>query len=339
LSKGSAPQLEKANVNSKGEVFYYKNRCAMKKKNPKKKHHYIPVFYLKGFTNKNGYLYVYNKYEGSAFESSPRGVAYENHYFSFMTPEGAKDSEMIENHMMFLEGKFSKIVRKIHNRKALTIDDKMFFALFVASMMVRSPNMRNNIQKSIGEIIKKTNIFIASSKKKFEQLVEKYKRDTGEQTGMDIEDLRQWAKNPANYEVVVNKQHAIAMALALLEDLAKVFYQMKWTFFKATEDYKYMTGDNPLQYFDPTHDPNSPFGVGLANKNIQVSLPLSKEMCAFGTWEEKEGYFQANNRLVKNFNKMTVAASVKFTFADSKSSKIDRFVKGYRGSHPAIVVR
>ncbi|MCK5214372.1 MAG: DUF4238 domain-containing protein [Candidatus Omnitrophica bacterium] len=75
----------------------------MKLQKPKKRHHYIPVFYLKGFTNKEGILYVYDKDRDPVFESSPEGIAYENHYFSFRTPEGQRDSETVENYIMTLE--------------------------------------------------------------------------------------------------------------------------------------------------------------------------------------------------------------------------------------------
>ncbi|MCA9395087.1 MAG: DUF4238 domain-containing protein [Candidatus Omnitrophica bacterium] len=53
----------------------------MEKQRPKKRHHYIPVFYLNGFTTKDGYLYVYDK-DGPIFDSSPEGIVNENHGFS-----------------------------------------------------------------------------------------------------------------------------------------------------------------------------------------------------------------------------------------------------------------
>ena len=113
---------------------------------------------------------------------------------------------------------------------------------------------------------------------------------------------------------------------------------MKWRFIKATDDYKFMTGDNPLRYIDPAHNPHSFYGVGLANKNIEVTFPLSKDMAAFGGWERSAGYFQGNNQHVKHINRMTVIASRRFMFAHNKSENVDKFVKKYRGSHPVIKV-
>ncbi|MCM8796003.1 MAG: DUF4238 domain-containing protein [Candidatus Omnitrophica bacterium] len=310
----------------------------MLKQKPKKRHHYIPVFYLKGFTNKDGCLYVYDKDNKPVFESSPEAIAYENHYFSFTTPEGEMDSETVENNIMLLEGEFARTVKKIHNYEDLSVDDRIVFSLFVASMMVRIPNMRDNIRKSTSEMIKHINVFMASHKENFERMMERYEKDTGKQIGIDVEELRQWMKNPDNYDVTVDKQYSTAMALSLLEDFARVFFQMKWAFLRATDDYKYMTGDNPLQYIDPTHNPRSFYGVGLANKNIEVSLPLSKELCALGSWKYRGGYIQGTNQHVKHLNRMTVIASVRFVFADKNSEEIDKFVKKYKGSHRVMTV-
>ncbi len=46
---------------------------------------------------------MYDKDRDPVFESSPEGIAYENHYFSFRTPEGQRDSETVENYIMTLE--------------------------------------------------------------------------------------------------------------------------------------------------------------------------------------------------------------------------------------------
>lgn len=310
----------------------------MTESKPKKRHHYIPVFYLRGFAHKDSCLWVYDKDGKGMFESSPEGIAYEKHYFSFITPHGEKDSETVENMMMNLESEFAKTVTKILNCEELFVKDRITFALFVSSMMVRVPNMRDNIRKSTAEMIKHISVFMASHKENFERMMGRYEKDTGNKVGMSLEEFRQWMLNPDNYTVDVDPQYAIGMALSLLEGFAKVLFQMRWAFINATDDYKYMTSDNPLNYIDPTHNPRSFYGVGLANKNIEVSLPLSRNVCAFGSWKYREGYIQGTNQHVKHLNRMTVAASVKFVFADKKSDDIDKFVKKHKGSHRVLVV-
>lgn len=303
---------------------------------PKKRHHYLPVFYLNGFTDNNGCLYVYDKESKSVFESSPEGVAYENDYFSYITPEGEKDSETVENFIGELEGEFAKPLKKILNSEPLLDDERITFAYFIASMMVRVPNFRDNIRKGTGEALKHINTFIASNKESFERMMSK--KGDEMKGGMSLEAFRQFMLNPDNYKVDVNPQYATGMALWQMESMAKVFYDMKWAFIRATDDYKFMTGDNPLKYIDPTHNPRSFYGVGLLNKNVEVSLPLSKEVCAFGSWKYREGYAKVSNNHIRHLNKMTVTATRRHVFADKKSDDIDKFVKKYKGSHPVMRV-
>jgi hypothetical protein len=44
-----------------------------------KKHHYIPRFYLKGFTNRENRYFVYDKQNDKLWQSSPENSFLENH--------------------------------------------------------------------------------------------------------------------------------------------------------------------------------------------------------------------------------------------------------------------
>jgi hypothetical protein len=307
----------------------------MNKQNPKKRHHYIPVFYLNGFTGSDGALWVYDKEDKGPFASSPEGIAYERHYFSFTTPTGEKDSETVENWMAALEGESDKVLNKVISQTILTEDERKTFACFVASMMTRTPNNRNNIQQSTADIAKHLNIRVASDKDAFEQMVRNYEKAAGKKIEMSIEELRQFAVNPENYTVSVDSEYAISMALSLIEKLTPVFFKMKWLFLKAPNDCKFLTGDNPLSYTDVTQGRNL---AGLNNKNIEVSLPLSRDICALGGWRDKEGYVEVKKRIVKELNRRTVMTSKKFVFAHYESEDIDKFVKKYKGTHPIMIV-
>jgi len=309
------------------------------KPNPKRKHHYIPVFYLSGFTNDNRCIWVYDKETGNVFESKPEGIAYEKHYFSFIAPNGTRDSETIENLIMSLEAECSKVVRRILSCELLNEDEGITFAYFVALMMLRAPNFRRNIESATSELMKKISVFIASHKEGFESMIAKYERDTGNKIGIPSEELREWLLNPdKNYTIKTDPQYSLALALDFLKDFPKVFFGMKWAFLKATSDYKFLTGDNPLYYFDPTHNPRSFYGVGLFNKNIEVTLPLSKDMCAFGSWKHREGYIQAKNQWIKNINRRTAIAALRFVFASERSETLKEFIMKYKGSAPKMRV-
>jgi len=272
------------------------------------------------------------------FASSPEGIAYEKHYFSYITPQGERDSETIENLIAIAEEEYSKVLKKILLKEGLSDDEFVTFASFIASMTVRTPNFRNNIQESTAAILKHMSKFMASHKENFESMLRRYEQETGEKIEMSVEELRQWTLNTDNYTVRVDAQYAIGMALSLMERLTEIFAAMSWTFMEAGGEFNFMTGDNPLSYIDPSHPAQSPYGVGLQNKGIEVTLPLSKNICAFGSWKPNKKYYQASTEFVRQMNRRTVKESGRFIFTDKKSQDIDKFVKKYKNTHSIMKV-
>ena len=300
----------------------------------KKRHHYIPKFYLEGFVDPRNkpFLWIYEKGGSKIIEASAKDIAVEKHYFSFLDSKGERDSETLENALAEIEGKVASVCRKIFNEKSLCEEDRSFFASFLALMMTRVPNHRNVISVMIESVIKKMSLMFASNKKGFEGSVKRFEHDTGNKIDMPIEDLRQIMLDESKYKIKANPQFSIAIALSNLDKLIQVFFDMKWTFLKATDDYKYLSGDNPLYYYDPTYDPRSFYGVGLLNKNVEITLPISQEVALFASWQGKSGYTQGRNTHVKDINKRTILAASRFVFASAKSDIINKLVQECIGS-------
>lgn len=306
----------------------------------KKRHHYIPKFYLEGFIDLRNkpYLWIYEKGGKNIIKASAKDIAVEKHYFSFLNPQGRRDSETIENALADIESRGATVFKKIFNGKALSKDDKTIFALFLSLMMTRVPNFRDNIAIMLEGIIRRISLMMASHKRGFENSIRRFEQDTGTKINIPIEELRQFMLDETKYKIEINPQFSLAMAMSNLDTLTRIFFDMKWTFIKATNDYKFLSGDNPLYYCDPTHDPRSFYGVGLANKNVEVTLPLSREVALFASWRGFSGYVQGKNSHVKNINKRTILAASRFVFASEKSDIINGLVQKYIGSAPKIRV-
>ncbi|GFP32830.1 hypothetical protein HKBW3S42_01137 [Candidatus Hakubella thermalkaliphila] len=165
-------------------------------------------------------------------------------------------------------------------------------------------------------------------------MIESFERDTGDRIDMPKKELQKFILD-GQYDIKVNPQFSLGM-VTLAKDLAPIFYHMNWAFLEATDDYKFVTSDNPLFYFDPTHDARSFYGVGLLNKNIEVTFPLSKDLMFLGTWEKFDGYKQLNNRLVKEVNRGTVISALRFVFSSQYSDGLNRLVQKYKDSAPTM---
>lgn len=86
-----------------------------------------------------------------------------------------------------------------------------------------------------------------------------------------------------------------------------LIHQMHWTYLLTKGRYRFVTSDNPVAYTDPAHDPQSPYGVGLAHPNVEVTFPITQELALFAGWKDWEKlYRRATDATVKALNIRTI---------------------------------
>lgn len=304
----------------------------------KRRHHYVPRFYLEGFVDPHNspYIWIYEKGNPVIKKSTPKDIAVKKHYYSFITPEGKKDSESFEDLLSMIEAEVAPVFEKLKGQEHLNEEQRWLISMFLSFTMTRVPNFRENIEKALAQVLWKFNQILASDPEAFESMVEDFEKDTGEKIGMPIEEFRKYVLG-GEYDIKVNPQFSLGM-LAMAEKFVPIFYEMKWAFYEAADDYKFVTSDNPLFFVDPTHDPTSFFGVGLLNRNIEVTFPVTKDLMFFGTWKDFKGYKKSNNRIVKELNRRTVISAQRFVFAPQHSDGLNRFVQKHKGSAPVLEI-
>jgi len=305
----------------------------------KKRHHYIPQFYLNGFVDpaNPGFIWVYEKGSDKRFKIKPENIAFQTHYYSFDTPNGQKDSETLENILAETESITAPVFERLRSFEIPNDEERQIFSAFLGLMMTRVPAMREAVEVATAELIRKTSVTMASNPTAFQQSIEQFESDTGEKIDEDPETFRKFVLE-GEYELTINPQFSLGLMGVGLK-LAGVFHQMTWNFFKATDRFKFLTSDNPLYYDDPTHDPGSFYGVGLAHKNTEVTFPISREIAFFGTWRRdlKEGFGQAHHELVKTINRRTVISASRFIFASEKSDGIKKLAQKYK--NPGLMIQ
>ena len=71
---------------------------------------------------------------------------------------------------------------------------------------------------------------------------------------------------------------------------------------------------------DPDFDKHS-YGVGLANKNIEISLPIGKNYCLIASWNDIPSTMKATPRLVKAINQRTAMFGDRFFCTSIRNKK------------------
>ena len=106
---------------------------------------------------------------------------------------------------------------QIHDKNKLTEEDKAHVALFLASMLLRVPNHRKNIENAHAEIIKRFTKTWASNTKGFEASLRKYEQETGNKIDIPVKDLQEFAADENRYDIAVNPQFSLGMIKSVPE--------------------------------------------------------------------------------------------------------------------------
>lgn len=298
------------------------------------RHHILPIFYLKGFIDPRNppFIWLYEKGEPLIQNRSPKNIAVRKHYHSFLTTSGERDSETVENIFADMEDKAAPVIRKIINEEILDEQDRKHFARFLSYMITRVPKFRDNVEILWKrETEKQLEQFIADPEK-LRPSIKKYEKEKG--IKIDEQSLKK-DDSEGKFKFEKDPQASLG-ATHIAENFIRDFIAMKWTFFKATQEYKFVTSDNPVHYVNPKNEPNSNYRSGLTDKNIEVTFPISKDCMFLGTWIGKEGYEQGNNSLVKKYTKRTIKSAQRYVYASQKLDVLSRLVQKYIDRVPQI---
>ena len=101
-----------------------------------KKHHYLPRYYLKGFTNNDNHFYVYDKQTDNIFLSSPDDTFFENHLNTATLRDGSK-SDFLEDMYAEEENEFWEYLDNIRSSMPtvpISHLDKMHLFFFLLNL-------------------------------------------------------------------------------------------------------------------------------------------------------------------------------------------------------------
>jgi hypothetical protein len=155
-----------------------------------KAQHYVSRFYLQGFTDKQGSLWVCEKFKPIR-KSTPKHEAHLPDYYTHAEP-GERD-ETAEHTLEGIESRAASVIRKLANFEFNRSAEQMGHVyLFVAFMFARVPSWREHLDKLFGKVVRETELARARDKEKFHKLCADMERDTGKSLNMDFEELRQY---------------------------------------------------------------------------------------------------------------------------------------------------
>lgn len=247
--------------------------------NPKligpKRQHFLPEFYLKGFT-KDGMLAVYDRQSNSVRVQQPKNTGVIGHFYTLKDAEGRQRFELEEMFCGF-ETKANQVIMKLVAKKPISIDERTDLAIFIALATFRTPDMVDSLKSLNSELI--SNI----AKRMFTNIEEVKDRMRGK-IGSPIseEELEKEAQGMVNfansgaYEVITDHKWAVGNAMEIAFTVAPILAGRDWIVTHRNNDKKsFVTTDAPVLLTTVAPRKSIFYGVGFGNSDALVVFPLT----------------------------------------------------------------
>ncbi|MFB2744624.1 DUF4238 domain-containing protein [Aeromonas veronii] len=271
-----------------------------------KKHHFVPVFYQKGFLSDQGELYAYKKKFGGIKDWTPSQILYQEHLHTVSM--GSEKTVMIEQFLSQIEGKFKEYLSFIEDNLTnpdlvkLLIDDENFQR--VAKLMVSMQFWRTPCKRQLA---------VEYSKNLVEQF-DKVDDEIKEMLGHDRKFVR-FLQKRANKDDSIKFIQFVLLPL-LTFDLSKKVSNLKLFRVNGTE--KLVTSDRPV-IFD---DLDALFDFKM------FMFPFTKDLLLVGTDKDTKALS------IKTVNHLIARKALDVVLSGSKAQLED--IKSYSQSIQAV---
>jgi hypothetical protein len=297
-----------------------------------RRHHYVPQFYLEGFSDSNtdGKIWQYDKESLQPLALYASSIAVRPNLYRLTNADGTRDPNSLEQAFCEVEGNFAKLKRRLDENPQLTDEDLPTFLVFAALMKARVP-YHLDIIAEIGETLLKVGLStLAANEQAFDHYWEQMLKELGPAVSeVSKEELRQQFITGA-YDPQLTQEEAVRMALKTVQTIYASIRDIRWRILTTTQDAPFVTCDNPFFYDDPTADPRYLItrGVGLLNRNVEIILPVSSTLVILGKRSQPEHTLAVPPLIVNQINLRMIACSQRFVYAGFFSDTLERFVKG-----------
>jgi hypothetical protein len=215
--------------------------------------HYVPRFYLEGYADLNGMVWVFDKLTGRTFSTKPENIAGENYYYD--VPEIESSLELTQP----LEKGFWQ-----HEAEASKLIEYLDWAVFEDDFPPLHPNNRQVLAMHLVLQIMR---------------VPKYRELLSESINMANDEGLKPLKTLIN-----NDERAIHAFVFMQDEIvnnwAKILADQIWTFARNTTDSPFYTSDNPVLFKTKDNKfwtpPKNPIEVGT-----QIIFPLSPDFILY----------------------------------------------------------
>lgn len=263
----------------------------------KANHHYIPQFYLRGFSSgvgRQAQVFVYDNESKKSFTTLARNIGSKRH-FNRVNAVGVGPNH-VEDGMAEIEAGIAPHLKQVIEAKAFPSPEHFNSIMnLIAFLSVRNPRLRGSMTDFHREIVERVMSISVSSKEIWESQNKKM-RESGVPVMEDLtyEEVKRF-HNERSFDVVIDQTHLIGLELGMIDPVLKHLFNRSWCFASAPEYHQFITCDDPaiLSWNEKVKQPN-PYSPGHGLQNTIVIFTLSPELALVGLFQdlpERSDYF------------------------------------------------
>lgn len=265
-----------------------------------RKHHYVPQFYLRGFSANGTSLFQIEKGTGRAYLASIRDAAAIRDYHELDTDD-AKDPALIEKRLADIESKLAEGLNRAIQQGLTTPETHNLLIQLVALLRVRVPAFKAGIEAYLQNAVRSVGLML-------ERKGELPPPPKG------LEDVCRME----NVSITISNWKLLEFMFRIAADqrLFQIWAATTPTILRAPLETFFLTCDQPVAIFHPTATPTDPYGIGLAHADTEVSVPLSSGALLLLSWRtDSAGDRDATPDEVAELNRRTVVMADSLVFA------------------------
>ena len=134
-----------------------------------------------------------------------------------------------------------------------------------------------------------------------------------------------------NFKIEADRGSTLLSMLSVYSEgnLSNVLSKMEWTYLRAPPGTYFFTSDNPVCCWPPRGTSGIQRGIGPSHRDVEITFPLSRRVCAFGAWKRfwPEEYASVSPKQVDVVNSRMVMKSWHFVYGPTRDVQILEWVK------------
>jgi hypothetical protein len=291
------------------------------RKQKSRKHHFLPQFYLAGFTdsgNKEGTLWVLDKENLRQWESNPKGAAYCKDYYKIDVKDA--DENAVENAFGEFEGQAADVIRRTVTSEQLPKDEDFIVLMnCVALFWARVPRIRNIKSRLIENILKKVNRMMVASPQMYKGFSDRMRQDGKElpEGADDYEAMKRFVESD-EYTVDFDQTWHVRNMLEAMDKLMPILMKRSWSLLIAQRGAgSFICSDSPVT-LTWTKDIELPVPPGFALKHTAVAMPLNSRITLLGEFDRPSVVAPVPLRYVAYCNSLVAATAQRFVYSTAQ---------------------